>query len=144
MALFVANAWQHEKAARQDAEKKETELSVARDQANALRNAAEMQRQDAEHQREMADQQRVRAQLFQYAADINLANQAFQENRPFRMRELLMAHKQEITPQNFEWNYLWQLCQAKVLLGPQHSGATARSFSAPTAAALLLAASTDA
>lgn len=124
VALFVTNAYQHEKAAREDAEKKETELSIARDQANALRNAAELQRQDAEHQRELADEQRSRAQLFQYAADINLANQAFQENRPFRMRELLTAHKQEITPQNFEWNYLWQLCQAKVLLGPPHKGAT--------------------
>ena len=40
------------------------------------------------------------------------------------MRELLSAQEQEITPQNFEWNYLSQLCEAKVLLGPQHGGAT--------------------
>lgn len=117
VALFVANAWRHERAAREDAEQKEAQVETARQEA-------ETQRAEADILRAFAEKQRTLAQRLQYASDINLAYQAFQENRPFRMRELLMPHEGVGKPHSFEWNYLWQLCQAKVVLGPPHKGPT--------------------
>jgi WD40 repeat protein/serine/threonine protein kinase/tetratricopeptide (TPR) repeat protein len=90
------------------------------DTAVREREAKEEQRKRAESNEQEANKQRDRAEALQYAADISLAQQAFQENRLFRMRELLLRHQNDKHLKGFEWDYLWRLCQTKLILGPRH------------------------
>jgi eukaryotic-like serine/threonine-protein kinase len=104
-------------------------------EANKQRGLAEVKEQEAEQSAREARQneakandaaadakrERQRAERLQYAADINLAQQAFKENRLFRMRELLLRHEKAEHLKGFEWHYLWQLCRDKLVLGPRHS-----------------------
>jgi len=102
------------------AEKEEQEAKKQRELAEINEREAKKQRALAETNEREAKKQKERAERFQYAADINLAQQAFQENRLFRMRELLLRHEKAEHLKSFEWYYLWELCKAKLILGPRH------------------------
>jgi hypothetical protein len=125
--VALSNEQEAEKQ-RKLAEQKEKEAEQsARDAtaaaAKATEAAAEAKRQHerAEQERERAQRERERAERFQYAADMNLAQQAFKENRLFRMRELLLRHKDARDLKGFEWDYLWKLCTEKLVVGPWHA-----------------------
>jgi WD40 repeat protein/tetratricopeptide (TPR) repeat protein len=102
------------------AERRQADADEQRQRAEAKTVEADKQRQLAQQQHGLAVQERQRAERLQYAADVNLARQAFQENRLFRMRELLLRYAKADHLKGFEWDYLWQLCRLKLVLGPQH------------------------
>jgi WD40 repeat protein/tetratricopeptide (TPR) repeat protein len=105
------------------AERGRDEADRQRRRAEAERAEADKQRQFAEKQHQLAQQQRALAQRLRYAADLNLAQQAFRDNRLFRMRELLQTYETADDLKGFEWESLWRLCRTKLVLGPRHQKA---------------------
>jgi WD40 repeat protein len=55
-----------------------------------------------------------------YAADMNLALQAWDEGHLARVRDLLQRHADEDDLRSFEWYYLWRLCHGEVLAVDAH------------------------
>jgi WD40 repeat protein len=97
-------------------------LDEARQLAEEASANAKQQRQRAERGERAAGRHRALAERLQYATDMNLAQQAFRENRLFRMRDLLARHEKAEHLKGFEWHYLWELCRAKLVCGPKHRG----------------------
>jgi len=61
----------------------------------------------------IAEGQRTRAERQEYAAHINLAQQAWETENFARMEELLDTHVPKTGQKDlrsFEWYYLWRLC----------------------------------
>lgn len=96
------------------------------------RQRAEEQRTEAEAQREQADSQRIRAEQQEltnrrllYAAQMGLAQQAWENSNIDRMQELLTGYLPKAGQEDlrgFEWYYLWRLCHAELRILP-HSDA---------------------
>jgi WD40 repeat protein len=68
-----------------------------------------------------------RAERLQYAADLGLAQRAWQENQVPRALELLERydperHRDDPDLRGFEWHYLWQLCHSDLFTLEGHSG----------------------
>ena len=102
-----------------------------RQQAEAARNEADQQRTEAELQKNLADGQRLRAEQgdeakrqLLYAAQMRLAQQAWNEADIERMRELLdmqMPQPGQRDLRGFEWYYLWRLAHSD-LVTLKHTG----------------------
>src|SRR5437016_6129232 len=61
-------------------------------------------------------QERRLAEQYLYAADMNLAQQAWERRNLARALELLEEHRprpREDDVRGFEWRYLWRLCQGE-------------------------------
>src|SRR5207249_1261086 len=68
----------------------------------------------AVNQARRAQQRELMAQHNLYAADMNLAQQAWEAGNVARMRHLLEAHwpaPGQADLRGFEWRYLWRLCE---------------------------------
>jgi WD40 repeat protein len=68
-----------------------------------------------------------RAQRIQYAADMGLAQRAWQENQVPRALELLERydpgrHRDDPDLRGFEWHYLWRLCHSDLFTLTGHAG----------------------
>ncbi len=76
-------------------------------------------RQKAERERERALENQRRAEINEYVADINLADQSITAGNLSRALDLLRKHdhfSKNDDPRGFEWHYLWKLAQ-----GDEHS-----------------------
>lgn len=132
-AQFQAEAEKSEaQSQRNRAETALTAAEAARNDANqqradadAQRMTAEEQRQLAEDQKLLADEQRLRAEQgeetkrqFLYAAQMKLAQRAWEEGSIERMQELLDAHVPQPGQRDlrgFEWYYLWRLVHSNLV-----------------------------
>jgi WD40 repeat protein/energy-coupling factor transporter ATP-binding protein EcfA2 len=117
------NAEQQKKIAEQKTIEAQHALSRAEAQtkiAEENRALAERNRITAEEQRSLAVTEGEKSRQLLYAADLNLAQQAFEANNITQARNLLEAHQPLITSngslpllnaniQGFEWYYLWNL-----------------------------------
>src|SRR5262249_5444961 len=78
----------------------------AREAAQTERNHAQEAQRLADRERERADQQRTNAERLLYVANMNLAQQAWEQNNVGRVLQLLK--ETAVYPQRrFEW-YYWQ------------------------------------
>jgi WD40 repeat protein len=110
VAGVVISAWQAVRAERARAGES-TQRQVA--QVN-LQRAQENEHKAQRAQMEEA-RQRETAQAQAYAADLNLANQALDEENLGRALELLERHRPQLGEKDlrgWEWRYLWQLCRS--------------------------------
>jgi WD40 repeat protein/tRNA A-37 threonylcarbamoyl transferase component Bud32 len=107
----------------------------AQQQAEQARQAEERQRRQAEQYRIEADQQRRLAQRYLYAADMNLAHDAWRDAEIPQMLGLL--ERQRPSPQaqpdlrGFEWHYLWRLGHGELLTLHGHTGRVASVVFSP-------------
>lgn len=74
------------------------------------RKNEEVLRQNAERERGRALESQERAELNEYVADINLAQQSILAGSLARATDLLAKHRDK-GPQRFEWRYLWNAAQ---------------------------------
>jgi WD40 repeat protein len=112
--------------------RKEVEVRIERDFARQQQQIAEDERAKAEQQRAAAEEQRGVAQRAErsgrrrlYAANMKLAQAAWESGLAPRVLELLETHwpqPGEEDLRGFEWYYLWRLCHSdpSTLLG--HKG----------------------
>ena len=80
-------------------------------------NLQRAQENERKAQRAQADEARQRemAQAQAYAADVNLAHQALEDENLGRALELLERHRPKLGEKDirgWEWRYLWQLCRS--------------------------------
>jgi WD40 repeat protein/serine/threonine protein kinase len=88
-------------------------------EANQQRNEAQQQRDEAQRQRDEVRTLNERLQRTLYAADMNLAKQAWVEAAVPRVLKLLEQHLPKAGEPDlrcFEWHYLHRLCHAAPLL----------------------------
>src|SRR5262249_25069018 len=82
--------------------------------AEQQRKVSQQNAEEAHRQQGIAvDQERLARHRF-YAAQMNLAMQAWEANQPARTLELLESQRPRFDDEDlrgFEWYYLWQLCQ---------------------------------
>src|SRR5205807_1597261 len=79
---------------------------------------ANQQRHAAEHQRRLAEEGRETLRRYLYAAQTNLAQQAWEAGNIGRAIRLLEAQRPAPGQEDlrgFEWRYLWRLCQGDSL-----------------------------
>ncbi len=133
----VVSAWQAVRATRAEktAREKTSIAQAERLRANEAARVAgsEKERAEKEAQKAKASELAARkaaeeARQNLYAADMNLACQAQQENNLGLALELLNKHRpgpQEVDLRGWEWRYLWGLCQSDALytLGQHSDGA---------------------
>ncbi len=120
------------KAERTRTEDALTTAEERRKQAEVARNEADQQRTEAESQKAFADEQRARAEQgeetkrqFLYAAQMKLAQQAWESSNIERMQELLDAQLPQPGQRDlrgFEWYYFWRLAHSD-LVTIKHEGA---------------------
>ncbi len=113
----------HESTQRNLAEQRRGEAEAARQVAET-----EQQRADAQAQKALDSQEHSRRLL--YAADMNLAQQALDQNNLGRARRLLDRHRPapaEEDLRGWEWRYLWQQCRSSAFA--QLTKRPARGFS---------------
>jgi WD40 repeat protein/serine/threonine protein kinase len=102
----TASAWQAVRATTAEAE------------ANANATQAQEKAQEANAQRDEAQRQRDEVRTLLYAANMNLAQHAWEAGDIRRVRELLRRHRPkagESDLRGFEWYYLDRLCHAELL-----------------------------
>jgi WD40 repeat protein len=84
----------------------------------ALAREEGRKRREAEEQRQRAEERERMIRRLLYAAQMNLAQQAWKLGNVGRANELLEAHRPELGQEDlrgFEWRYLWRLCQDESL-----------------------------
>jgi eukaryotic-like serine/threonine-protein kinase len=104
-----------EKNARSETETARTAEAAQRAIAEQRREEAEQQSAQAEQQRQQAKEQELLARRRYYAAQMNLAQQAWDQEHPARVLELLESQRPKFDqpdPRTFEWYYLWRRCHA--------------------------------
>jgi WD40 repeat protein/serine/threonine protein kinase len=130
----VVSSWQAVRATQAEAMAVENEQKATANavQAQEKEQEANQQRDDAQLQRDalqalndklQATQTQLRNTL--YAAHMNLAQHAWDRGGIGRMRELLEQHRPktgETELRGFEWNYLYRLCHAELLIFKGHTG----------------------
>jgi WD40 repeat protein len=89
-----------------------------REQAEQSSILAKANEEEARRQRRIASEQESLARRRLYAADMNLAMQAWDDGKPATTLELLESQRPQ--PQapdlrGFEWYYLWNLCNSRLL-----------------------------
>src|SRR5262249_48615428 len=100
------------------ADQKRTEADEQRTQAEQRRQEALEQERIANEQRDIATEQELLARRRFYAAQMNLANQAWEAGNPGRVLELLESRRPQFDDEDlrtFEWYYLWRLCHYRLL-----------------------------
>ncbi len=78
-----------------------------------LRRQRAIAREEA-RKRRLAEEREIAARRLLYAADMNLAQQAWEAGKIAYALELLEAHRPQPDQEDlrgFEWRYLWRLCQ---------------------------------
>jgi WD40 repeat protein/serine/threonine protein kinase len=121
LGLAVSNVWitqlSHEK---DDALSEKGTALIEKD--NALGKAkenfekAEKQSKLAVEKQKLAEKEEMTARRRFYAAQMNLANQAWEAGQPARVLELLEGQRPKFDEEDlrgFEWYYLWRLCMAQ-------------------------------
>jgi eukaryotic-like serine/threonine-protein kinase len=81
-------------------------------ETEARNKAVDAERVSQQNERRAEEQELLARRRF-YAAQINLANQAWQSGTPARTLELLEGLRpriDEVDPRTFEWYYLWKQC----------------------------------
>jgi len=117
---LVVSTWMFfkEQQARQQAEA-ERKIAVQSQQIEAQqRREAEAARDEEARQRGIASEQEMLARRRYYAAQMNLANQAYDAGQIPRTLDLLETqrpHSGEEDLRGFEWFYLWRLCNGQLL-----------------------------
>ena len=103
--------------------------SVERDKALHAQAGEEMQRKAAQEQAKRAEVRETEVQRLLYAADMSLIQQAWDQNNPIRLRELLDETK-GFPDRGFEW-YYWrrQTHLALLTLRGHESGISFAAFS---------------
>ena len=99
------------------AQEKEQEADQQRDEAQQQRDEAQRQRAEVRtlNEKLQATQDQLRSTL--YAAHMNLAQHAWENNNVGRVVELLEQHRpkaEETDLRGFEWHYLYRLCHAEI------------------------------
>ena len=110
---IIVSTWQAVRARRAET-RAEAEASLARQAEKTAREETQVARVERQRAREAAEAARQNL----YAADMNLACQAQQENNLGLMLELLNKHHpapRERDLRGWEWRYLWGLCQSDAL-----------------------------
>ncbi len=90
---------------------RQTEATRATQEADRARNAEKI----ATEKTTLAERERDRAEVNLYAADMNLAQRAFEENNLDHALNLLCKHQPSAGAKDlrgWEWRRLWQLCQS--------------------------------
>ncbi|MCH2125856.1 MAG: protein kinase [Pirellulaceae bacterium] len=117
---------------RQLAEEREREALQQADEARSARESAANQRDAAqaaraaeEQQRQLAEQREQETRKFLYAAQMNIAVDAWQRGDVAVVREILEAHlpsEGQEDLRSFEWHYLWNLShqEQRTLRGHEH------------------------
>jgi WD40 repeat protein/serine/threonine protein kinase len=105
-AIEASRARNAEKTQRLAAQKERDQARAERHKARAAQMAAESAQQAEKQARLRADAQKAQADHLLYAADMNLARQAWEQNNVGRLRQLL-EDTQASPERGFEW-YYWQ------------------------------------
>jgi WD40 repeat protein/serine/threonine protein kinase/tetratricopeptide (TPR) repeat protein len=85
---------------------------------------------DARKQQEISQEQALLARRRFYAAQMNLAEQAWEAGNPGRVLELLETQRPRFDQEDlrsFEWYYLWRLCNGRRRFTLRHGGYVAFS-----------------
>ena len=109
----VVSVWQAMRAT-----KAHRDEAAARGRADEAARVADSQRERAEKEAQKAKESELAARQNLYAADMNLAYQAWQQNNLGLALGLLNAHRptaHEPDLRGWEWRYLWGLCQSDAL-----------------------------
>ena len=117
---LVVSSWQAIRAtkARRDEATARLRADEAAHVADSQRVRAEKEEQKAKASELAARKAAEEARQNLYAADMNLACQACQENNLGLALELLNKHRpgpQEVDLRGWEWRYLWAVCQSDAL-----------------------------
>jgi WD40 repeat protein len=111
------------------------QLSFERDAAASARDDAEEQRDEAERQRVVATQAEAAARRHAYAAQVLLAQQAWEVGQTRRTLELLQGLRprapDETDLRAFEWGYLDRLCHSDRFTYRGHNGACLEAAFSP-------------
>jgi serine/threonine protein kinase len=105
-AIQASRARNAEKRQRVAAQTERDKALTERHKARAAQRAAENAQQAEKEARLRADAEKAEAGRLLYAADMNLAQRAWEENDPGRLRQLL-EETQDYPDRGFEW-YFWQ------------------------------------
>ena len=114
------SSWQAFKAlrAQREAEAARRGEAVQRQEAQKKQSEAESERGRADTQARNAVASQEHSRRLLYAADMNLAQQAVNQNNLGRARRLLERHRPgsgEEDLRGWEWRYLWQQCRSDAL-----------------------------
>jgi eukaryotic-like serine/threonine-protein kinase len=130
---LVTWQWQEAVTAQSTAERRREQADDAREDADRARNESDNQKQLALEQAAIASRQESAARRALYAAHINLAQRAWQENHLNRVLALLNQHRPEPGQRDlrsFEWYYLWHLCHSeKLSLAPRQGAVLVVAYS---------------
>ena len=135
LGLFVST-WQAVRATR--AERQQRSLREAAQQAQELeakqRQQADAARVEEARQRRLANEQELLARRRFYAAQIHLANHAYEEGQVAQAFELLETQRPrpgEPDLRAFDWFHLWGLCNSRLLrtISAHQTGVTSLAFS---------------
>jgi Tol biopolymer transport system component len=102
----AAVGWRQTGIERDKALQAKSEAVAAQQKAETSQRSEQEQRQRAETERRRAEKGEADSRVMLYAANINLAQQAWDQNNGTRLRQLLEETK-ESANRNFEW-YYWQ------------------------------------
>src|SRR5207302_10026318 len=97
----------------QQAEANEEEANAQRAIAQDNAQKAEAEKKRAVEQERIAKEQELTARRRFYAAQMNLAMQAWEAGNPGRVFELLESQRRKFDEEElrtFEWYYLWRRC----------------------------------
>ena len=116
--VFIWMAAQREGRARVRESIQRNRAEQQRTEAEAAQKVAESEKQRADAQARKAVENQEQSRRLLYAADMNLAQQAVNQNNFGRARRLLDRHRP--TPgsedlRGWEWRYLWQQCRSDAL-----------------------------
>jgi WD40 repeat protein/tRNA A-37 threonylcarbamoyl transferase component Bud32 len=133
LGLIIAS-WQAVRATRaeQQARLAERAERAFSEQARADRDRASRAESDAQGKALIAKDAWAAARRNAYAAEINVALQALEENNLGRARDLLDRQRPKAGEEDlrgFEWRYLWQLCQGDELETFHEDAAHGAAFS---------------
>jgi WD40 repeat protein len=136
----VASGWQAVRATRASnaearqrlvAEEARAEAQTKQREAEAERGRAETEEKRADAQAQKAIESQEHSRRLLYAADMNLAQQALNQNNLGRAIRLLDRHRPlpgQEDLRGWEWRYLWQQCRSEALVQLTKRPGT-RSFS---------------
>ncbi|MBL9175412.1 MAG: protein kinase, partial [Verrucomicrobiales bacterium] len=132
MAGIAVSSWQAFEAlrAQQETEVARQSEATQREEAQRKQREAEAERSRADAQAQSAVASREHSRRLLYAADMNLAQQAVNQNNLGRARRLLERHRpqgDEEDLRGWEWRYLWHQCRSDALA--QFAKRSARGFS---------------
>jgi WD40 repeat protein/lipoprotein NlpI len=103
----------------EEAHRQKKAAQASFEEADRQKKAAQKQEGIAEAEAQRAREQERLARRRFYAAQMNLAHQAWEAGHPARVLELLQGQRPKLGQEDlrcFEWYYLWRLCQTRCRL----------------------------